>query len=93
MSKARATLNFGSSFADRFRYTPGTGYLEALVSSNSTVVTNEIDHIDSEGLVTNDGQHYAVDAIICATGFDTSFKPVFPVLGVNRPKSCGILER
>ncbi|RVX71026.1 hypothetical protein B0A52_03391 [Exophiala mesophila] len=65
------------------RYTPGTGYLEALVSSKSTVVVEEIARIDSKGLVTIDGQHHPVDAIICATGFDTSFKPAFPVVGRN----------
>lgn len=63
------------------RFTPGSGYLEALVAGNSVVVSQEIDHVGPEGLVTVDGQHYAVDVIICATGFDTSFKPAFPVIG------------
>ncbi|KIW97749.1 uncharacterized protein Z519_01333 [Cladophialophora bantiana CBS 173.52] len=65
------------------RYTPGSGYLEALVASKSQVIMDEIDHIDSGGLVTKDGNYHAVDAIICATGFDTSFRPAFPVIGVD----------
>ncbi|KAK4937018.1 hypothetical protein LTR28_009973, partial [Elasticomyces elasticus] len=28
-----------------------------------------------------DGRKFALDAIICATGFDTSFRPFFPVIG------------
>ncbi|KIW12770.1 hypothetical protein PV08_07957 [Exophiala spinifera] len=65
------------------RFTPGTGYLEALVSPNSRVVTTDIECITSGGLRTTDGEEYEVDAIICATGFDTSFKPAFPVIGLN----------
>jgi cation diffusion facilitator CzcD-associated flavoprotein CzcO len=65
------------------RYTPGSGYLEALAAKNSTVIFNGIDHIDEDGLVTMDGQKYVVDAIICATGFDTSYRPAFPVVGIN----------
>lgn len=33
--------------------------------------------------MTIDGEEYRLDAIICATGFDTSFKPAFPVIGVR----------
>ena len=31
----------------------------------------------------NKGKEYAVDVIICATGFDTSYLPRFPVIGSN----------
>ena len=30
-----------------------------------------------------DGSHIECEAIICATGFDTSFRPFFPVIGPN----------
>jgi len=33
-----------------------------------------------EGIKMADGDVLAVDAIICATGFDTSFRPTFPVI-------------
>lgn len=66
-----------------YRFTPGNGYLEALVKSNTTVVFNEIDSITVDGIRTADGAFYAVDAIVCATGFDTSHRPAFPVIGRN----------
>jgi cation diffusion facilitator CzcD-associated flavoprotein CzcO len=65
------------------RYTPGSGYLEALVAENSTVIHEEIDHIDTDGLVVVGGQRFDVDAIVTATGFDCSFRPLFPVIGTN----------
>lgn len=65
------------------RLTPGPGYLEALCASNVDVIPQPISHIDSTGIVTSDGTHRAVDAIICATGFNTSFQGRFPVIGRN----------
>ena len=63
------------------RLTPGPGYLEALTADNVNVIATKISHIDETGVVTTDGQHRAVDAIICATGFDTSFHGRFPIYG------------
>ena len=63
------------------RLTPGPGYLEALCAANVAVIPQPIAHIDAAGIATADGQHRPVDAIICATGFDTSFQGRFPVLG------------
>ena len=63
------------------RLTPGPGYLEALTSENVQVINQSIDHIDATGIVAADGKHRAVDAIICATGFDTSFQGRFPIIG------------
>lgn len=37
--------------------------------------------ITKEGFISEDGREFKVDAIVCATGFDTSFKPAFPVIG------------
>ncbi|KAK5958393.1 hypothetical protein OHC33_000235 [Knufia fluminis] len=65
------------------RLTPGPGYLEALCAENVDVIPQQIDHIDETGIVTKDGKHRPVDAIICATGFDTSFQGRFPVIGRN----------
>jgi cation diffusion facilitator CzcD-associated flavoprotein CzcO len=81
MPSVRSKPHVLLDFAELHSFTPGSGYLEALVAGNSVVVSQEIDHVGPEGLVTVDGQHYAVDVIICATGFDTSFKPAFPVIG------------
>lgn len=63
------------------RLTPGPGYLEALTLDNVNVVNQGIDHIDATGIVAADGKHRAVDAIICATGFDTSYQGRFPIIG------------
>ena len=65
------------------RLTPGPGYLEALTSSKVNVIPTQISHIDATGITTTDGQHRAVDAIVCATGFNTSFSGRFPVYGLN----------
>lgn len=60
------------------RLTPGPGYLEALCAQNVDVIPQQISHVDATGIVTTDGKHRPVDAIICATGFDTSFQGRFP---------------
>ncbi|KIW94684.1 uncharacterized protein Z519_04661 [Cladophialophora bantiana CBS 173.52] len=63
------------------RITPGHGYLEALVQDNVDVRTDEILKITKTGIDMIDGSHIECDAIVCATGFDTSFRPFFPVVG------------
>ncbi|WRT66381.1 uncharacterized protein IL334_003336 [Kwoniella shivajii] len=63
------------------RPTPGPGFLEALTQSNVEAVFSGVDHIDETGLTTSDGDRREFDVIICATGFDVSFKPRFEVLG------------
>lgn len=65
------------------RITPGTGYLESLSADNVKVVYGEITRIDETGLWVDNGNHYAVDVLVCATGFDTTFKPRFPLIGSN----------
>ena len=65
------------------RFTPGHGYLEALVADNAQVVTDEIDEITEEGLRTRDGTLHKVDTIVCATGFNTSFRPNFHLIGMS----------
>ena len=65
------------------RLTPGPGYLEALVEDNVDFVHEGIKRFTETGIETVDGKHREYDAIICATGFDTSFKPRFPLIGLN----------
>ncbi len=36
-----------------------------------------------KGVIGEDGIEREVDTIICATGFDTSYRPRFPVIGKN----------
>jgi len=40
-----------------------------------------IQEIGKTGPITCDGKEHSVDVLICATGFDTSFRPRFPILG------------
>ncbi|KEF53693.1 cyclohexanone monooxygenase [Exophiala aquamarina CBS 119918] len=63
------------------RLTPGVGYLESLTKENVEVVYGGINEITEKGCLCDDGQEYPVDVLICATGFDTTFKPRFPLLG------------
>lgn len=63
------------------RLTPGVGYLEALKDEKSSLVYGEITQITSRGPVDEDGNEHPIDVLICATGFDTTFKPRFPLTG------------
>jgi cation diffusion facilitator CzcD-associated flavoprotein CzcO len=63
------------------RPTPGNGYLEALTKENVRVVTDCITEIVPEGIKTETGEVIKVDMFICATGFDISFCPRYPVFG------------
>ena len=65
------------------RPTPGNGYLEALVGEKTTTFTETIGAITPNGFKDAAGNEYEVDVIICATGFDTTYKPQFPVVGLN----------
>lgn len=60
-----------------------TGYLDALTQDNVQFVTTDLARFTEKGIETVDGKEYELDAIICATGFDTSTVPPFPVYGKN----------
>jgi hypothetical protein len=63
------------------RLTPAPGYLEAMRDPKVEVVTDGIKRFTSGGIELVDGRVLEVDAVICATGFDQSFCPPFPVVG------------
>ncbi|KAI7082988.1 flavin-binding monooxygenase [Hortaea werneckii] len=63
------------------RLTPGVNYLESLGEENVSTVYGSISEITPTSCITKDGQEIPLDVLICATGFDTSFKPRFPVIG------------
>lgn len=65
------------------RLTPDINYLESLTKPNVKVVYGEILEITEKGCSCDDGNEYPVDVLICATGFDTTFKPRFPLIGPN----------
>lgn len=63
------------------RPTPGNGYLEALCRENTEVVSESIAEITPKGIRTADGVEHEVDVIVCATGFDVSWRPSYPTIG------------
>ncbi|KLO07105.1 FAD/NAD-binding domain-containing protein [Schizopora paradoxa] len=65
------------------RITPGPGYLDALCQDNVTFIPTLIKCITETGVELVDGTHRELDAIVCATGFDTSFQFPFSVVGRN----------
>lgn len=48
-----------------------------------TPIYREITQITPSGCITNNGVETELDVLICATGFDTTFKPRFPITGRN----------
>jgi cation diffusion facilitator CzcD-associated flavoprotein CzcO len=40
-----------------------------------------IENVSKQSITTKNGQEYNVDRIILATGFDTTFKPKYPLRG------------
>ncbi|KAK8045564.1 hypothetical protein PG993_005588 [Apiospora rasikravindrae] len=63
------------------RPTPGNRYIESLTADNVTLVMGNITHGTAEGVVDHQGKTHHLDAIVCATGFDTSHRPSFSVQG------------
>ncbi|KAK0279713.1 hypothetical protein LTR91_014469 [Friedmanniomyces endolithicus] len=62
------------------RPTPAPGYLDALVAPNATIFTDAIGSITEKGFTDHKGNEHECDIIICATGFDTSWRPRFPLV-------------
>ena len=63
------------------RLTPGPGYLESLTQNNVRVITDSIVKVVPAGLEISTGEVIEFDSLICATGFDLSFRPRFPLIG------------
>lgn len=65
------------------RLTPGVGYLEALGKPNVETIHGEITAITEKGVLCANGNERSLDVLICATGFNTSFKPRFPIINAT----------
>ena len=63
------------------RVTPGNGYLEAFTQSNVHLTNSAIAEVKPDGVFTDDGNFHPCDVIVCATGFDISQIPSFPLTG------------
>ncbi|KAI0444545.1 flavin-binding monooxygenase [Xylaria telfairii] len=63
------------------RATPGPGYLEALGESNVDFITDKIAAVTSDGVTLVSGREVPLHVLVCATGFQTSKAPPFPLVG------------
>lgn len=88
----RAALNNNPSLCDELipdytlgcrRLTPGEGYLESFLLDTVTLEKSPIARITETGITTASGMHHELDVIVCATGFDVSHVPHYPVTGRN----------
>jgi cation diffusion facilitator CzcD-associated flavoprotein CzcO len=66
------------------RITPAPGYLASLTEENVRVVTDKILRVVPTGIEISTGEVIEVDSLVCATGFDLSFRPRFPLIGTKR---------
>jgi hypothetical protein len=65
------------------RITPGEGYLESFSLPNCSLTQSSIEHISENAIHTADGKIHEVDVLVCATGFDVSFRPNYPTVGLS----------
>ncbi|KAK3633928.1 hypothetical protein LTR56_015538 [Elasticomyces elasticus] len=63
------------------RVTPGDPYMEAIQKENVDVHFTPVVSCTEDGVVGEDGTECKVDTIVCATGFDVSYRPRFPLVG------------
>lgn len=64
------------------RLTPGDGYLNALHQDNVRTNLTPISRMTERGILTAEGEE-EFDLIVCATGFDVSFRPSWNLVGRN----------
>jgi hypothetical protein len=62
----------------------GDSFLHALKNDNVNVVYSGVKAFTETGCISEDGQAHDGDVIVCATGFDTSFIPRYPILFQGR---------
>ncbi|CZR66722.1 related to monooxigenase [Phialocephala subalpina] len=64
------------------RITPNNGYLQAIQAPNASFSMDPIIRITETGIATSKCEE-DFDLIVCATGFDSTFRPYWPVTGKN----------
>jgi len=65
------------------RVTPGDPYMMAIQEANVNVHFAEVAEITEDGAIGADGIERKCDTIVCATGFDVSFRSRFPIIGAH----------
>ncbi|OAL38186.1 hypothetical protein AYO20_02638 [Fonsecaea nubica] len=92
VERMRAALNNNPELCEKLipnwtlgcrRLTPGEGYLESFLLPTVSLEKSSIARITETGIETESGTHYDLDVIVCATGFDVSHIPHYPVTGRN----------
>lgn len=63
------------------RITPADPYMRAIQEPNVTVHFSAAARLTSDSIIAADGTSTPIDTIICASGFDTSYRPRFPIIG------------
>ncbi len=66
--------DIGSTLTCRYR---------AIQKENVDVHFTPVEKITEKGVVGGDGVERECDTIVCATGFDVSYRPRFPIVGKN----------
>jgi hydroxyversicolorone monooxygenase len=57
--------------------------MKAIQENNVEVHFSAVSKITEDGVIDEDGNERKVDTIVCATGFDVSYRPRFPIVGQN----------
>lgn len=65
------------------RLTPGNPYMKAVQEPNVKIHRCAAERVTPRSIVGSNGDEIEVDTIICATGFDVSFKPRYRLIGRN----------
>ncbi|KAH8901434.1 monooxygenase [Thozetella sp. PMI_491] len=65
------------------RLTPGNPFMRAVQKPNVRIHRAAVAKVTPKGIIGPQGEEIEVDTIICATGFDVSFRPRFSVIGRN----------
>ncbi|EWG44880.1 hypothetical protein FVEG_05847 [Fusarium verticillioides 7600] len=65
------------------RVTPGDPYMQAIQEPNVDIHFTHAQTITEKGIIGGDGIEREVDTIVCATGFDVTYRPGFPLVGLN----------
>ncbi|KAG8623709.1 hypothetical protein KVT40_008685 [Elsinoe batatas] len=63
------------------RVTPGDPYMLAVQEGNVDVHFTAVRECTEDGVVGEDGVERKVDTVVCATGFDVSYRPRFSIVG------------
>jgi hydroxyversicolorone monooxygenase len=57
--------------------------MRAIQESNVDVHFSAVNKITEDSVIDTEGNERKIDTIICATGFDVSYRPRFPIVGQN----------